>query len=89
VTGDIRYAATPAPTSLGDFSSHGGTIDFLLPRDVSGKFDLSSVTGDIANGFTQVRPVALGPRHLRISLGRGDAQFTVRTFKGTIRLRPE
>lgn len=89
VTGDIRYAATPAPTALGDFSSHGGTIDFLLPRDVSGKFDLSSVTGEIANGFTQVKPASVGPHRLRLNLGRGEAQFTVRTFKGTIRLRPE
>jgi hypothetical protein len=89
VTGDIRYAATPAPGALGDFSTHSGTVDFLLPRDVSSKFDISSVTGDIANGFTQVKPVATGAHRLRLSLGRGEAQFTVRTFKGTVRLRPE
>jgi hypothetical protein len=88
VTGDIRYAATPARGALADFSGHAGTIDFLLPRNVSGRFDLSSVTGEIANGFTEARPVASGPRRLRLSLGRGDAQFTVRTFKGTIRVRP-
>jgi hypothetical protein len=89
VTGDIRYAATPAPSALADFSSHGGTIDFLLPRNVSGRFDISSVTGEIANGFTQVSPAAVGPHRLRLNLGRGEAQFTVRTFKGTVRLRPE
>jgi hypothetical protein len=89
VTGDIRYAANPAPGALGDFSSHSGTVDFLLPRDVSGRFDISSVTGEIANGFAQARPVAAGPHRLRLNLGRGEAQFTVRTFKGTVRLRPE
>jgi hypothetical protein len=89
VTGDIRYAATPAPGALADFSSHAGTIDFLLPRDVSGRFDISSVTGEIANGFTQVTPTAAGPHRLRLTLGRGGAEFTVRTFKGTVRLRPE
>lgn len=89
VTGDVRYAASPAPGALGDFSTHSGTVDFLLPRDVSSKFDVSSVTGDIVNGFTQVKSVATGAHRLRLSLGRGEAQFTVRTFKGTVRLRPE
>jgi hypothetical protein len=89
VTGDIRYAALPASESLFEFSNHSGAIDFFLPRSVSGRFDLSTVTGEIANGFTSVRPVATGPHSLRLNLGRGDAQFTVRTFKGTIRVRPE
>ena len=34
-------------------------------------------------------PSPSGPHRLRVNLGRGEAQFTVRTFKGTIRLRPE
>jgi hypothetical protein len=89
VTGDIRYASTPASGALFEFSNHGGGVDFLLPRAVSGRFDLSTVTGEIANGFTQVSPVAAGPHALRINLGHGDAQFTVRTFKGTIRIRPQ
>ncbi|MDB4876619.1 MAG: hypothetical protein JWM41_3065 [Gemmatimonadetes bacterium] len=89
VTGDIRYAAAPASGSLFEFSNHGGAVDFLLPKTVSGRFDLSTVSGEIANGFTQVRPVAAGPHSLRLNLGRGDAQITVRTFKGTIRLRPQ
>lgn len=89
VTGDIRYAATPDPGLLADFSNHAGTVDFLLPRTVSGRFDLSSVSGEIANGFTQVRPASAGPHQLRVNLGRGEARITARTFKGTIRLRPE
>jgi hypothetical protein len=88
VTGDIRYAATPAPSALFDFSDHGGAVDFLLPRTASARLDLSSITGGIENGFLQVRPASSGPHNLRITLGGGDAQITVRTFKGTIRLRP-
>jgi hypothetical protein len=88
VTGDIRYASTPAPTSLFEFSNHSGTIDLLLPDTVSARFDLSSITGPIENGFLQARPVSAGPHNLRISLGRGESQITVRSFKGTIRLRP-
>jgi hypothetical protein len=88
VTGDIRYAAVPAPGSLFEFSDHAGTVDLLLPRDASARLELSSVTGDVANGFTETRPIATGPHSLRLRLGRGDAQVTVRTFRGTIRLRP-
>lgn len=89
VTGDIRYAGAPAPRSLFEFSNHAGSVDFLLARDVSATFDLSSVTGDLANGFVQVRPVALGSHGMRLHLGTGEAQVTVRTFKGTIRVRPQ
>jgi DUF4097 and DUF4098 domain-containing protein YvlB len=89
VTGDIRYATTPATGALFEFSNHSGAVDFLLPRNTSGRFDLSSVTGTIANGFAELRPAASGPHSMRLNLGHGDAQFTVRTFKGIIRLRPK
>jgi hypothetical protein len=88
VTGDIRYAATPAPRSLFEFSSHSGMVDLLLLRDVSARLELSSVEGEIANGFTQVRPSSVTPHALRMRLGNGDAQIAVRTFRGTVRLRP-
>ena len=87
VTGDIRYAAAPAPGSIFDFSNHSGAVDMALPRDVSAAFDLSSVTGAVENGLGQARPVAGGAHSLRLTTGHGDAQMTVRTFKGTIRLR--
>lgn len=89
VTGDIRYAGSPASGSLFEFSNHSGAVDFLLPRTVSSVFELSSVTGVIENGFTQVAPAAAGAHSLRLNLGRGGAQVTVRTFKGPIRLRPQ
>jgi hypothetical protein len=89
VTGDIRYAGAPARGSLFEFSNHGGAVDFVLPRTVSSVFELSSVTGPIENGFTQVLPAAAGPHSMRLNLGRGGAQVTVRTFKGPIRLRPQ
>jgi hypothetical protein len=87
VTGDIRYAATPAPGSVFEFSDHAGTVDLLLPRAVSSMLELSSVTGQIENGFSQVRPVSTTAHALTLRLGAGDAHVTVRTFKGTIRLR--
>jgi putative adhesin len=88
VNGDIRYAATPAAGSIFDFSNHSGAVDMALPRDASAALDLSSVTGTVENGIAQARPAAGGAHSMRLTLGRGDAQMTVRTFKGTVRLRP-
>lgn len=87
VTGDVHYTATMAPHSLFEFSTHSGTVDFLLPSDVSARFELSTVDGEIENGFTQLRPAAAGVHNLQLSLGSGAADVTVRTFKGTVRLR--
>lgn len=89
VSGDIHYVGLPAWGGIFEFSNHSGAVDFLFPRSVSARIDLSSVVGAIENGFVQVRPAAAGPHSLHINLGRGDAQITARTFKGVIRLRPE
>lgn len=88
VTGDIRYSATPAAGSIFDFSNHSGAIDMALPRDASATLDLSSISGVVENGIAQARPAAGGAHSMHLTLGRGDAQMTVRTFKGTVRLRP-
>ncbi|MGH7619946.1 MAG: hypothetical protein ACREPM_22255, partial [Gemmatimonadaceae bacterium] len=88
VTGDIRYAASPASGAIFDFSNHSGAVDMALPRDASAALDLSSVMGTVENGLAQARPVAGGAHSLRVTLGHGDAQMTVRTFKGVVRLRP-
>jgi hypothetical protein len=89
VSGDIHYVGSPAAGGIFEFSNHSGAVDFLFPRTVSAKLELSSVVGLIENGFVQVRPVAAGPHSLHINLGHGDSQITARTFKGVIRLRPE
>ena len=87
VTGDIHYASTIAPRSLFEFSTHSGTIDLILPRDVSARLELSTVEGEIDNGFEQLRPAAAGVHNLKLNLGSGASDVTVRTFRGTVRLR--
>jgi hypothetical protein len=89
VSGDIHYAAAPSPRAIIEMSSHSGTVELLMPSSSSAALALSTVSGPIENGFTRIRPGASAPRSLRINLGRGDAQVTVRTFKGPIRLRPQ
>lgn len=89
VTGNIRYAASPAPGAVFDFSDHAGTVSLVLPRATSSRLELSSVTGSIANGFTQIRPVSAGAHTLTVRLGAGEAHMNVRTFKGAIHLSPQ
>jgi DUF4097 and DUF4098 domain-containing protein YvlB len=89
VSGDVHYSGSPAAGAIFDFSNHSGAIDLLLAKSVSGVFTLSSIVGAIDNGFTGVRPISSTPHSVRLSLGRGGAQVAARTFKGTIRLRPQ
>jgi hypothetical protein len=89
VSGDIHYVGSPAPGAIFEFSNHSGAVDLLLPRDAAGTFALSSIVGQIENGFSNVRPAASTTHSLRLTLGRGGANVTVRNFKGAIRLRPE
>ena len=87
VNGDIRFAGSPSNRALFEFSNHSGAVDFVLGRYTSAVFDLTSVTGVIENGLTRVQPVSAGPHSMRLNVGSGEAQVTVRTFKGPIRLR--
>jgi len=89
VSGDIHYVGSPAAGAIFEFSNHSGAVDLLLPENVSGVFALSSIVGSIDNGFTSVRPMGSASHSMRLSLGRGASQVTVRTFKGSIRIRPQ
>ena len=89
VSGDIHYIGAPASGAIMEFSNHSGNVELMLPRTVSGVFSLTAITGVIENGMSSVRPTASQPRSVRFSLGRGGSQVTVRTFKGSIRLRPQ
>ncbi len=89
VSGDIQYAGALAAAGIFDFSTHSGDIDLALPEATSASLALSSIAGPIENGFARVRPTSASPRSMKVRLGRGDAQVAARTFKGTIRFRPQ
>jgi hypothetical protein len=89
VSGDIHYVGSPAPGGIFEFTNHSGAVDLVLPQSVSGVFALSSIEGSISNGFEGITPVGARPKTMRVALGRGGAQVTVRTFKGAIRILPQ
>src|SRR4051812_14240744 len=86
VSGDIHYVGAPVSGAIMEFSSHSGNVELTLPRTVSGVFSLTSITGAIENGLSSVRPTAAQPHSMRLSIGGGASQVTVRTFKGAIPL---
>jgi hypothetical protein len=89
VSGDIHYVGTPPPGAVFEFSNHSGAVDCLLPRGAAGVFELTTMTGDIVNGYTPLRPIVQPGRGrtLRVDLGGAGGRVSVRTFRGTIRLR--
>lgn len=92
VTGDIYYTGAPAVGAIFEFSNHSGAVDLLLPRQAGGVLDLSTVVGEIRNSYTALRPVADAAgrgRSLHLELERDGGHITVRTFRGTIRLRAQ
>ena len=87
VTGDIHYMGAPAAGGIFELTSHSGAVELSVPATTSAVFMLSVSAVRSSTGSPQVRPVTIGPHALRLSVGRGEAQVTVRTFKGAIRLR--
>jgi hypothetical protein len=89
VSGEIHYAGAPAARAILDFSDHSGAVDLAIAPSASGTYSLSTVTGTISTAFTPVRPVSQSEHAVRLNLGRGGADVTVRTFKGAIRVHPQ
>jgi hypothetical protein len=87
VSGDIHWVGAPPDGAIIELSSHAGNVELLLPPAVSADFTLSTISGVIENEFATARRTAADPRSLRLTLGRGGAQLSVRTFRGAIRLR--
>ncbi len=90
ITGDIRYRGHFAPHGDLNFDSHGGTITLVLPSGVAGRFLLTTITGTIDNEFSDDRPVDRAEgvgQDLELHRGSDGPRVTVRSFKGTIRLR--
>jgi hypothetical protein len=89
VSGDLHYAGALPNGAIVELSSHSGTVELLLPVDVSADCTLSTVAGSIENQLVAARRASGSPRSLRLTLGRGGAQLSVRTFRGAIRLRTQ
>jgi hypothetical protein len=88
VSGNIQYASALSPSGIFDLSTHSGEIDLAIPAATSASLTLSDIHGRIENGFARARPAATS-HAVKVTLGHGDAQVAARTFRGTIRVRPQ
>lgn len=91
VTGPVTVSGRLDPAATIGIDTHSGSVDLRLVSPLGGALDLTSVTGRITNGLDKRMPLtsSKGRGHeLSFDTGRAGPRITVRSFKGSIALRP-
>lgn len=87
VSGDLRIG-TAALAGRIQLESMSGSVELSLPRDSSARLHASSFSGSIESDAGEVDRRRYGPgASLEHVLGNGDADVSVETFSGRIRIR--
>ncbi|MFC1543976.1 DUF4097 domain-containing protein [Gemmatimonadota bacterium] len=87
LSGDIRLDATLSSGAEIDLESHSGTVEIIVPANVSAEFDITTFAGGIKNAFgqePQQRSQVMPGRFLRFTNGTGDARITINSFSGAV-----
>jgi hypothetical protein len=90
VTGDIVFAAPLKEGGVFSFDNHSGSVELRLRPSAAGTFSVTTISGAIENDIVAARPAgtqASRAQSLSFRLGAGGSHVTIRTFKGTVRLR--
>lgn len=89
-SGTVRYTGDFASGAIVRFQSVSGSIELLLPADVSADFEVGTLSGNIENDFGPEprRESRRGPgMELTFSTGDGDARVMAESFSGSVRIR--
>lgn len=89
VSGNLGFTGELEPDAALNFQSHSGSIRLAIPGSLGARFQVTTFSGDIRNGFgaTPERTSRYGPgEELRFSTGNGGALITVKTFSGDVSL---
>jgi hypothetical protein len=90
-TGTIRFALGLARGATVEMETHSGPIEIQLSRKASVDIDAATVTGEITNAWSGMRP-SVGSEGRGMTLVSSGAplgsRITVRSFKGKIAIRP-
>lgn len=89
VSGGLAFDGQLQNRAAFNVKSHSGDVDLALPSNFRARFDVSTFSGAIANGFGPAaqRTSQYGPgQALQFSSGDG-ALITVKTFSGNVKLR--
>jgi hypothetical protein len=90
VTGPLSYTGDLARGGEARFDTHSGAVDLRFTRGVALSVDAVTLTGTIENSWSSTRPIAGREgrgMELGISSGMGGARVSVRSFKGSVRLK--
>jgi hypothetical protein len=77
ISGDLRFGGGLEANGVFEFTSHGGTIDLILPEAISADILLSTHSGEIENEFEVKRGPGRRPR------GMQGKRLAFSTTKGT------
>ncbi len=88
-SGDLRFEGSLQKGGFYEFHNVSGDVEVTVGKPASAHFDVSSFSGDIHNSFgpkpTRVSKYSPG-EELHFVNDSGDAQVTIRTLSGEIRL---
>jgi DUF4097 and DUF4098 domain-containing protein YvlB len=91
VTGAVVFAGDLVRGATLEVNTHSGGIELRLPRHGGADLDVATVTGTIENTLTG-RAAVPGRegrgQEIGLTLGQGGARVYVRSFKGSVQLRP-
>ena len=90
-TGTIRFALGLARGATVEMETHSGPIEIQLSRKAAVDIDAATITGDISNSWSGMKP-SVGSEGRGMTLTTSGSQLggrvTVRSFKGRIAIRP-
>ena len=90
VSGTVEITCTLGRGARLDAGSHSGNVTLELPSNVSASFEASTFSGRIENDFgPQPRRESkwVPSKTLEFTNGSGDAEVTLETFSGSVRIR--
>lgn len=90
VSGTIRLQCALTASARLDVGSHSGNVTVELPADVSASFEATTFSGRIDNDFgpEAERDSRWVPsKSLEFETGSGDAEITLETFSGSLRIQ--
>jgi DUF4097 and DUF4098 domain-containing protein YvlB len=89
VNGSLRFEGALARQAEVSAQTVSGSVEFVLPPNVSASFTITTFSGDVQNDFgqTPTRARYTSQKELHFSAGDGDAKVSIQTLSGSIHLR--